>query len=133
MVTYGLTITMVKVSILLLYRRIFDTREMRLATLIVGFMSITWLFADVFTIIFLCSPISSFWNPKLMFSDDCGDIQAYLSGVSISNLLIDMIILSLPMTFIWNLQLTTKRKITLCCLFLLGGLYVFKCFSFQSS
>lgn len=57
--TYSLTITMVKISILMLYRRIFDTATFRLKSLIVGIICVAWFLVAVFTDIFQCRPFEA--------------------------------------------------------------------------
>ncbi|MCJ1465320.1 hypothetical protein MMC07_003937 [Pseudocyphellaria aurata] len=127
MISYGLTITGVKISILLLYRRVFGTvATFKKASLVVGFLCIAWLCGNVFTEVFLCSPMSAAWDPSLLFSTHCSDIQAFLLGITISNLLLDVIILCMPLPMIWDLQLTTRRKFEVSGVFLLGS---FSCIS----
>lgn len=121
MITYGLTITAVKISILLLYRRIFDTFVFKRAILVVGFLCITWLCGNIFTVFFLCSPMSAAWDPKLMFSDHCGDFQEFLMGISVSNLLLDVIILCMPLPMVWGVMLSTRKKLEVSGVFLLGS------------
>lgn len=124
-VTHGLTVTCVKISVLLLYRRIFVTEAFGRVTAVVGTLCIAWLFANVFGQVFLCSPISASWDPNLIFSNKCKDVQAMYYGVSISNMLLDIIILCLPLPLIWGLPLSRAKKVGLCGIFSLGGLWVF--------
>lgn len=122
--TYGLTITAVKISILLLYRRVFGTvAKFKRATLIVGILCITWLCGNTFTQIFLCSPMSAAWNPNVIFSKaDCRDLHRYLVGITAANLLLDIVILCMPLPMIWDLNLSTRKKFEVSGVFLLGSL-----------
>ncbi|MCJ1267984.1 hypothetical protein MMC22_007870 [Lobaria immixta] len=122
MIMYGLTITAVKLSILLLYQRVFDTVNFKRAILVVGFLCITWLCGNVFTEIFLCSPMSAAWDPILIFSNHCRDLQAFLVGITASNLLLDLIILCMPLPKVWNLNLSNYKKLEVSGIFLLGSL-----------
>lgn len=124
-VTHGLTVTCVRISVLLLYRRIFVTEAFRRFTLVIGALCIVWAFANVFGQVFLCSPMSAAWHPNLIFSDKCKDVQAMYYGVSISNMLLDIIILCLPLPLIWGLPLSWSKKFGLCGIFSLGSLWVF--------
>ena len=121
-VTYALTITLVKVSILLLYRRIFVTPSFRHVTLVVGAISVIWGVITILGQIFLCRPISAAWDPNSLFTDKCLDVQAYLKGVTVSNLLIDVIILCLPIYMVLRLQLPIRKKIVVSGIFMVGGL-----------
>ncbi|MCJ1463094.1 hypothetical protein MMC07_001699 [Pseudocyphellaria aurata] len=121
LITYGLTITAVKISILSLYRRVFNTVPLKKVTLVVGFLCVTWLCGDVFSTIFFCSPISAAWDPELVFTNHCRDFQAFLLGITISNLLLDVIILCMPLPMIWSLKLSTSKKLEISGIFLLGS------------
>ncbi len=122
LVTYGLTITLVKISILLLYRRIFNSPAFKQATLVVGALCIAWSLADVFTALFQCSPVSAAWNQALLVSSQCKDIKKIMMGITISNMFIDFIILCMPLPVVWKLQLSTRKKLGVCFIFVLGGL-----------
>lgn len=52
----------------------------------------------------------------------CLDKQKLYWGVGISNLLLDVLILCLPMPVIWTLQLTKDKKIALSVIFLTGSI-----------
>ena len=120
--THGLTVTCVKTSVLLLYRRIFITSAFGRFTVVVGTLCIAWLFASTFGQVFLCSPMSAAWDSNLIFSSKCRDVQAMYYGVSISNMLLDVVILCMPMPVIWGLPLSRRKKLGCCGVFCLGGL-----------
>ena len=120
--TYGLTITLVKISILLLYRRIFDTPALRRVTLILGALCMCWFLASVLGELFLCSPLSASWDPRSMFTRNCGNLKAYLMGVTVSNMLLDFVILCTPLPLVWSLHLPRRKKLEVCGIFLLGSL-----------
>lgn len=120
--THGLTVTCVKTSVLLLYRRIFITSVFGRFIVVVGTLCVAWLLASTFGQVFLCSPMSAAWDPNLIFSSKCGDVQAMYYGVSISNLLLDVFILFMPMPVIWGLPLSPRKKLGCCGVFFLGGM-----------
>lgn len=119
-VTYSLAVTMVKISILTLYRRIFDTARFHQASLVLGVVCVTWFFVICFTDIFQCRPFEAAFDPQLVFTYHCIDIQSYLWGVVLSNLVIDLAILYLPLPMVWKLQLSIRQKLALTGMFLLG-------------
>ena len=121
--TYSLTVTMVKVSVLLLYRRIFTTLTFKRVNSIAIGVCLAWLLIAVFNNIFLCHPVSAAFNHHLLFSNHCANLQSWYLGITISNLLLDLIVLSLPLFIIRTLKLSTKQKIMLSSIFLLGSLY----------
>ena len=118
---YALTITMVKISILLLHRRIFDTAASRRKTLFVGILYVTWFFISFFLEIFQCHPLSAAFDPML-FTNHCIAMQSYYEGVTAANMGIDIVILLLPVHMVWRLKLPIKQKIVLLAILMLGGL-----------
>ena len=113
---------MVKISILLMYRRIFDTAAFKRATWIVGTACVAWGIAAVFCLIFQCQPFSGLWNPEDTFTDKCIDLQAYYRAVASSNMALDVIILCMPLYMVWKLKLEASQKLMLSGIFALGGL-----------
>lgn len=122
LITYSLTITLVKMSILLMYRRIFETKTFRKVTNVVGAACIAWNIAEILSDIFQCHPIMGAWNPAFVFTNRCINLQAYFWGISASNMVLDIIILCLPLRMVWSLRVPRKQKYMLLGIFLLGGL-----------
>lgn len=121
-VTYTLTITIVKLSILVLYRRIFITAGFKRSTLIVGAAVMLWFIVALFTDLFQCRPFQAAFDPELLFTDQCINLQAYYWGVTASNLCLDVVMLYMPLHMVWGLKLPTRQKIALSGVFLLGGI-----------
>ena len=129
---YLITISLTKVSILLFYLRLFGTpgtrpglRRMIYTTQV---LVIVWLIASSIPGIYRCHPIDDMWNP-LIFSgidvrDHCIDENAYYVSTSVVNVALDFWILVLPVSIVWTLQLSRRRKAGLIAIFLLGILYV---------
>ena len=121
---------MVKLSILLLYRRVFDVRICRIATIILLLVCVAWGIAAILALLFQCHPISGMWNPADTFTDRCIDLKEYYVGIASSNLGLDVILLVMPIYMVWGyngtgLRLQTSQKLMLTGVFLLGGLYDF--------
>ena len=113
---------MVKISILLMYRRIFDTEAFKRATLVVGTACVAWAIAAIFCLIFQCHPFSGLWNPELTFTSKCINLQSYYRAVASSNMALDIIILCMPLFMVWRLKLEASQKLMLSGIFALGGL-----------
>ncbi|KAL8695737.1 MAG: hypothetical protein Q9224_003197 [Gallowayella concinna] len=111
-----------KISILLLYRRIFATRRFRQVTVAVGSLCVGWCIAAIVADIFQCQPMHAAFNPDKLFTSRCMNLQAYYRGVTASNLVLDLVVLSMPLCMVWTLTLDTKQKISVSGIFLLGGL-----------
>ena len=106
----------VKLSLLLLYLRIFLSKTFHrivygiMALLILSFVAV---FISWFT---LCRPISAYWDGK----GDCANVTAYLKAVGSFNAGLDFVVWVLPIPMVWKLQLPIFRKIELSIVFLLG-------------
>ena len=68
---------------------------------------VTWAF---------CSPIAFNWNPHIP-GGHCADRDAGFLVVGVVDAVTDLMILLLPLPFIWNLQLPRTNKIGLSVLF----------------
>lgn len=117
-----LTIAMAKISILLLYRRIFATAAFRKAALTVGVAVVAWAIASILALIFQCHPISGLWNPDLTLGNQCISLSLYYSTVSGLNMALDIVTLCLPLWMVWHLKLDSSQKIMLSGVFALGAL-----------
>ncbi|KAE8161894.1 hypothetical protein BDV40DRAFT_266587 [Aspergillus tamarii] len=118
-ISYTLLVPSIKISILLLYRRIFTVRSFRIASLITGGLVISWCLAVFITVLLQCRPIALNWNKAL--EGTCIDPKQFFFGNAISNLLIDVVILALPIPMVLQLQLRLSQKLTVLGIFLLGG------------
>ncbi|PYH49420.1 putative integral membrane protein Pth11-like [Aspergillus saccharolyticus JOP 1030-1] len=117
---YVTTVTLIKLSIILSYRRIFGMRWTMWAC--VGISLSYWAGC---TIAFLaaCQPVSYYWTKYL---DPEGgteryDLSAFYIGHAVSNMVGDIIILLVPVPLVWSLQLRVSQKVQILSIFLLGG------------
>lgn len=122
LIAYACTILMVKISILLMYRRIFDTEAFKKATWVVGTACVAWAIAAILCLVFQCHPMSGMWNPEDTFTDKCINLQAYYRAVASSNMALDVVILFMPLYMVWRLKLEASQKLMLSGIFALGGL-----------
>lgn len=70
--------------------------------------------------IFLCFPRSKIWGPEA--AGHCLDVNDLYLTSAIFNALSDIAMLSVPVYLIWNLQMSTRRKIGLSAISWTGGL-----------
>lgn len=117
-----LSIALAKISILLLYSRIFATASFRRAALAVGAVVLAWAVAAILALILQCHPISGLWNPDMTFSNKCINLSVYYSTVSGLNMALDIVVLCLPLWMVWHLRLDTGQKVMLSGVFALGAL-----------
>ena len=113
---------MAKVSILLLYRRIFATPAIRKATIIIGVACVMWAIAAICCIFFQCRPISGAWNPNHLFTDRCIDLRTYFQCISGAHMVLDIIILCMPLRVIYKLELPADQKLMVSGIFMIGSL-----------
>ncbi|KAF6225737.1 hypothetical protein HO133_009739 [Letharia lupina] len=112
---------LVKVSILLLYHRLFGVVEwFRIALCVAGALTIMWWIAAILDSIFQCVPVQAIWD-KSIRDPKCQDVRASALGTGISNMILDIMFLIIPLPMIWKLQVTRKIKISLTGIFLLGA------------
>jgi hypothetical protein len=117
---------LVKLAILLQFMRIFVPLHQRnwmfwICHAVIWFNFIYFIIF-VFLVIFHCRPMTKGWTTKFYpeIEGSCLDLRApYIAGAAI-NAASDLLIVILPQPLIWNLQLSSKRKIGLCAIFLVG-------------
>ena len=107
-----MAITGAKLSILLLYRRIFPSRPFRRTLYVFVAICIVWCILVVLLAIFRCRPIPAAWNPSIN-SSTCISLRPLYYGTSTSNVILDIIINLLPARQIWGLQLPIKQRVLL--------------------
>ena len=119
---WQVTMPTVKTSLLLLYYRLFPGQNLRRATFMVGALMWSFFIASTIVQLNICVPVRFFWNKDISGGRCPLDVNKfYLSG-SIFNMITDIMVLSLPLPTVWNLQISVKKKIGLSFVFLLGSL-----------
>ena len=116
---YPTGLSIIKMSVLLFYIRVFQTvKAYRSAFWSVGFLIVAWCVAFSFLAIFRCVPVQKLWNHEL--EGNCIPIHAVLLSTTVSNIIIDAIILLLPMPMLWRLRVNVVRKWALIAVFTAG-------------
>jgi hypothetical protein len=116
-----MSLTFIKVSILFLYLRIFSITNMLKAcyvTLVIVIIHGVWL---LFSSIFGCLPIASYWNNTL--SGKCLPSAASWVVTYSVNIVTNVVIFLLPLPVIGTLNLPRRQKIGVFFVFALGSLY----------
>lgn len=70
-----------------------------------------WGLAAFFGDTFTCYPVEKQWDTTI--PGRCIDYGAITLGIGIINVIIDFILLGLPLPILWNLQMSTRRKVLL--------------------
>lgn len=125
-----------KLSTLHLYLRVFEKPIKRYVILLNLLVSL-WVVAFVCLLIFRCRPITDMWPTPLNQANvlpdglpelDLSDLDRCISPTIISKALggsdvaTDLIILTLPIPFVMELQMRPKRKLAVTIVLLLGTL-----------
>lgn len=122
-VVYTVTISLVKISLLMTYMRMFPVRRLQIGAYILIAVSLAWTMSIGIAAIFQCTPRRKLWQPWLQGT--CLDAKKVFLGISFPNIVTDIAILTLPIPILWGLQTTMIRKLSLTVIFLLGSFVVF--------
>ena len=122
MIAYSITITTVKLSLVLLLRRIFDVPRFRTWSAALISLCLIWLLTAILTDFLQCVSINAAFKPELLDTENCLPIRSWYWGITITNLILDVAILILPMWRIIDLRLPFAKKCLLCGIFGFGGM-----------
>lgn len=84
-----------------------------------GLCAAFWI-AAFFATAFFCTPPQKSWYSEI--PGRCGDSHEFYTGYAVTDLIIDVIVISLPLPVLWKLQLPLGRKVALIAIFALGFL-----------
>ncbi|KAI9831460.1 MAG: hypothetical protein M1819_005059 [Sarea resinae] len=121
---YCTAVAIVKISLLLMYCRIFPLRGFTVAAWILGSIAVAWAIAINCVSIFQCNPIRKGWLPWLPYGH-CINLKKSFIGNAVPNILTDVAILSMPIPQVWKLNATTAQRVSIICVFLLGTFVLF--------
>lgn len=123
-ILYGPVVFLTKFSILLQYLRVFvptrtGNKGLHFAIHLTIWANLVFYVVDTFIEIFECTPRERIWNP--LIAGSCAvNINAALIATAVMNLVSDMIILGLPFSSIWRLQVSTREKAKILTVFAIG-------------
>ena len=111
----------IKLSVVLLYRRIFVGSLFNRYSLIMCALIILWSASFLFTSAFACGTnIAYLWRGPATMKEYCLDVGAVNLGFGVSDVSIDIMILVTPIPIVWKLKMSMANKIGLMAVFLLG-------------
>jgi hypothetical protein len=93
-ITYALCMSLLEISICLLYAQIFTQLWVKIGVYTLMGLSAAWALMTILIGVLICKPISALWDP---LSGTCGDQNAGLAAVSGIELVIDALIILLPL------------------------------------
>ncbi|KAJ5143706.1 uncharacterized protein N7515_002493 [Penicillium bovifimosum] len=119
-ILYGSALGLVKTSMMVLYHKLFGTKaSMRVAIYVTGAIVWAWALSIILESFLICHPIAFNWNPMLP-GGGCGNRNAAFVVAGVLNMVTDFMVMSLPIPYIWKLQLPMGRKLGLSMAFSLG-------------
>ncbi|KAI2784970.1 hypothetical protein F4815DRAFT_454957 [Daldinia loculata] len=114
-----------KASFLFFYMRVFATRERSainkfLKAFIVFIM--VWVVAFFFGMFFECGRnFWAIWNSQVEFQAHCSSNMKLILTLCITDFIADVFIICIPIPLVLRLQLSPRKKLGVCSLFLLGS------------
>ncbi|RGP69403.1 integral membrane [Fusarium longipes] len=117
-IVYNVAICLVKIGILLQYRRVFAIQVIQLLTFYGTALMVVWTIVIAFLNILICVPVAKFWNAEL--PGTCLDPLLIWYIMAGYNLATDIAIFCLPLPVIKSLNLPRKQKVMLFAIFSLG-------------
>ncbi|KAL2023524.1 hypothetical protein VTK56DRAFT_2132 [Thermocarpiscus australiensis] len=122
-ILYVFNLVWTKISILLMYYRIFHFPYFKKMAYGIGGFVIAWVICITFLFIFICVPVEKLWYPDL--PGHCiNQVGTWIANAA-STILTDVAILLLPIPQVWKLQLRRPEKIGVTIAFCLGFFVVF--------
>ncbi|KAF2657679.1 hypothetical protein K491DRAFT_321654 [Lophiostoma macrostomum CBS 122681] len=114
---YAGALCLIKISICLFYSRIFTFRWFYLTSWIIIVITIAWATVMIIFVLAACRPITYIWNPTIANSHCPDDKVSPSAIIGAVNILVEIVLLLLPVSLIWNLQVSLPDKIALFCIF----------------
>ncbi|KAH8881221.1 hypothetical protein GQ53DRAFT_848384 [Thozetella sp. PMI_491] len=109
-----------KIAILLLLGRVFPTRGFQLiikiGSALLVLHGVIFFFIDAFQ----CVPVSSIWD-RTITAKRCVDITALGYAGAVFSIVEDLLLLLIPVPWVWGLQMNTRKRIGVLVLFSLGS------------
>ncbi|MCJ1309727.1 hypothetical protein MMC25_003388 [Agyrium rufum] len=126
-ILYGVLIFITKLSILLVYLRLFVPPKCHRGKTYIAIQITIWAnlvlyVIDVFITIFQCVPREKAWIPST--PGNCLNLYALIISTAVFNVVSDVGILMIPICVVWNLQMPMYRHLGLTAIFAVGLLAV---------
>ncbi|CAJ2503301.1 Uu.00g106950.m01.CDS01 [Anthostomella pinea] len=120
---WALSLSLSKISILLLCSRVFVVNGYILVARITSVFICLWALATILSCFFICQPLAYNWD-SFIPGGHCGDSVTSWLITGILNIITDLIVLILPMPYLWALELEMFKKLILMATF---GVGLFTC------
>ncbi|KAL7659137.1 hypothetical protein ACMYSQ_002077 [Aspergillus niger] len=114
-----------KISLIILYYRLSDMqRKWRITLWGMTAFVVAYMIILECLFLFTCDPVYKAWHPGA--EGHCWSrAPIFMAGV-VASMFIDLVLLVMPLPIVVRLQMASRKRIGLVCMFGLGGLYVFQ-------
>ncbi|KAK1998617.1 CFEM domain-containing protein [Colletotrichum falcatum] len=120
-ICYMTCLAAIKASILFLYLRIFPDEGFRRILWYTQLINLLAFVAYTTTTVFLCQPISYFWTGWAKETEGrCINLNAFAEGNGAFNVIMDVWMLILPLSQVYNLNMKLKKKLGVMLMFGIG-------------
>lgn len=102
-----------------MYSKIFTIRSFIWTARITGAVIVMWASATILLGFLTCQPFAFNWDPSLP-GGHCGDQILSYEITGALNLVTDLVVLGLPLQYLYNLNLALYKKIVLMATFSVG-------------
>ncbi|KAL1961168.1 hypothetical protein VTO42DRAFT_3113 [Malbranchea cinnamomea] len=116
---WALSLSFVKISILLLYSKVFAVRFVILTARGAMAFITAWAIATILAGCFICRPFAFNWDQTIP-GGRCGDQVLSFTITGVFNLVTDVLVLCLPLPYLYKLQMRLYKKIVLIGVFSIG-------------
>lgn len=119
-ILFASAISVTRLSLLIFYHRLFPVKRFTIVAVITGCIMIGWWISFIFAIIFSCYPVASYWDKAIV--GHCLNEHTLSWGITGTELATNIIMLVLPIPWLWDLSLAWTKKLALIGIFMLGCL-----------
>ncbi|KAM7190680.1 hypothetical protein V8F33_009344 [Rhypophila sp. PSN 637] len=110
-----------KLTVCMLYRRIFSTHPFRRTCLVLIVLSTVWFIVSETTNFCICRPLNLFWDTN---GNKCLNFNVFALVIGIAEVLLDIVILVLPVQVVLQLQMPLRARIIVSGIFMMGSFSV---------
>lgn len=121
-ILYAFNLGWTKLSLLLMYYRIFRVPYFRRTAWVIGVFTMVWVICTTFLYVFICVPVEKLWYHQL--PGRCTNQVGSWIANAISTIFTDLTILLLPIPQVWRLRKSQSEKIGIAAAFVLSSLSV---------
>ncbi|KAF2184616.1 hypothetical protein K469DRAFT_739271 [Zopfia rhizophila CBS 207.26] len=125
------TLWFIKCSVVLFYHRVLVADKKNYTDwaniLVLSSLALVtvWSLAFGLAWVFVCNPVKGFWSyPYAEDEGPCGDTWLLNRWISISDFVVDVLVILVPVPLVWRLHLPTSRKFAVLIVFFLGTVAV---------